>query len=194
MKRVTTELAGIDRWNDVQHSLSGGGDGRHCQCGWWMVGNAEWSAATIEERRDRLHQEVASGPPPGIIAYVDGEPAGWVRIGPRTAHARIARTRNIVATTKEPLDDPAVWAVSCFVVRREHRGEGVTGALLDAAIAYARDSGARVVEAYPVDTTGTKQTSNELFTGVLTTFLAAGFAEVGLRRPGRPLVALALHD
>ena len=64
-------------------------------------------------------------PPPALIAYVDGEAAGWVRVGPRTAQMRIGRTRDIAANTPEPLDDPDVWAVSCFVVRREHRGQGL---------------------------------------------------------------------
>ncbi|MBX3093600.1 MAG: GNAT family N-acetyltransferase [Cryobacterium sp.] len=193
MQNVTTEVATPDRWDDAQHALTGGGDGKSCQCGWWTLTNAEWSATSVDDRRDRLQGEIDSGPPPGIIAYVDGEAAGWVRVGPRTAQARISRTRNIATATVEPFDDPHVWAVSCFVVRREHRGIGVTSALLDAAVAYARSSGARLVEAYPIDTAGTKHSTNELFLGTLTTFLAAGFTEVALRKPGRPLVALELN-
>lgn len=194
MPDVTTELATPDRWVDAQHALTGGGDGKTCQCGWWTLTNAEWSATTVDDRRDRLRDEVDTGPPPGIIAYVDGEAAGWVRVGPRTTQARIARTRNIVSATPEPLDDPSVWVVSCFVVRRERRGMGVTNALLDAAVSYARTSGARVVEAYPIDTEGKKHSSNELFLGTLPTFLAAGFTEVALRKPGRPIVALELSS
>src|SRR5690606_1145535 len=113
MPNVTTELATPERWDDAQHALTGGGDGRRCQCGWWTMPNAEFNSTTIDERRDLLRGEIDTGPPPGIIAYVDGQPAGWARIGPRTAQARLARTRNIVAATPEPLDDPDVWAVTC---------------------------------------------------------------------------------
>lgn len=105
MTNVTTELATPERWNDAQHALTGGGDGRSCQCAWWTLTNAEFNSTTVDERRGRLQTEIDTGPPPGIIAYVDGEPAGWARVGPRTAQVRLARTRNIVAATAEPLDE-----------------------------------------------------------------------------------------
>lgn len=192
MTHVSTLPATPQLWDDVQHALTGGGDGASCQCAWWTLTNTEFNSTTVDERRDRLQGEIDTGPPPGIIAYVDGEPAGWTRVGPRTKQARLARTRNIIAATPEPLDDPDVWAVTCFVVRREHRGAGVTSALLDAAVEYARTSGARVLEAYPTDTSTGKHASNDLYTGVLSNFLAAGFSQTGLRKPGRPIVAITL--
>ncbi|MFC4137468.1 MULTISPECIES: GNAT family N-acetyltransferase [unclassified Microbacterium] len=188
MVTITTERATVERWDDVQHSLTGGGDGASCQCIWPMLRNKDWDATNLDQRRDMLHDEIADGPPPGIVAYVDGEPAGWIRIGPRTRQVRLAHTKAIVAATSEPFDDDSVWAVSCFVVRREHRNKGVNAALLDAAVTYAKESGARLVEAYPVDTGGAKGRSNDLFHGVLTTFLDAGFHQVGELKPGRPLV------
>lgn len=121
MTSITTERATISRWDDVQHSLTGGGDGRSCQCIWPVVSNKEWQSTTVEQRRDMLKDEIAAGPPPGLIAFVDGEAAGWIRIGPRSAQTRIVRTRAIVAATAEPLDDASVWAVTCFVIRRDHR-------------------------------------------------------------------------
>ena len=193
MEKVTTALATAERWGDVQHALTGGGDGRSCQCAWWTLTNAEWNATNAEERRELLRDEIRTGPAPGLIAYVDGEPAGWVRVGPRTAQRRIARTRNITRTTTEPLDDPNVWAVTCFVVRREHRREGLTTILLNAAVDYASQSGARVIEAYPVDTSAGTHRANDLFPGIRDTFLAAGFSEIALRKPGRPLMTRTLH-
>lgn len=65
-------------------------------------------------------------------------------------------------------------------------------ALLAAAVDYARTSGARLIEAYPVDTAAVKVSSNDLFHGALSTFLTAGFAVVGELRYGRPLVSLNL--
>ena len=126
--------------------------------------------------------------------YQQGDAAGWIRIGPRTKQARIPRTRMIAAASTEPFDDASVWAVTCFVVRREHRGEGLNHALLDAAVDYARSSGARLIEGYPVDTGGEKQRTNDLFHGTLGTFLAAGFETQAEMKPGRTLVALALGN
>ncbi|MFJ4225899.1 GNAT family N-acetyltransferase [Microbacterium sp. NPDC089695] len=192
MVTITTEVATTARWRDVQHALTGGGDGASCQCIWPMLRNKDWNETTTPQRTEMFRDEIADGPPPGLVAYVDGEAAGWVRIGPRPRQLRLAYTRTIAAATSEPFDDESVWAVSCFVVRREHRGTGLNRVLLDAAVDFARASGARLIEGYPVDTRGAKQHSNELFHGTLSTFLASGFSETGELKPGRPLVTLDL--
>ena len=194
MPTITTELATSDRWDDVQHALTGGGDGASCQCIWPMLSNKDWNTTTTPQRTDMFRAEIDEGPPPGLVAYVDGEAAGWIRIGPRTAQARIPRTRIIAASSAEPFDDPSVWAVTCFVVRREHRGTGLNAALLRAAVDYAAASGARLVEGYPVDTRGEKQRANDLFHGTLNTFLGAGFTEQTVMKPGRVLVTLDLSS
>ncbi|WP_309066832.1 GNAT family N-acetyltransferase [Microbacterium sp.] len=188
MATITTEPATIDRWDDVQHSFSGGGDARSCQCIWPVISNKDWNATTVEQRREMLRDEIRTGPPPGLVAYVDGSPAGWIRIGPRSEQQRILRTRAIVATTAEPLDDSSVWAVTCFVVRRDHRGLGLNAQLLRAAVDYAATSGARLIEAYPVDTSEGQHRSNDLFHGTLSTFLAQGFRQAGRLTGGRVLV------
>ncbi len=183
-----------DRFDDAEHALTGGGDGRSCQCQWWTLTNTEWQSSTQPEREALLRSEIDQGPPPALIAYVDGEAAGWVRVGPRTRQVRLGRTRNYTAISEEPWDDRDVWAVSCFVVRKEHRGEGLNAKLLAAAISYARAGGARLLEGYPIDPeTGRKRSSNELYHGVLSTFENAGFREVGRARPDRPVVALDMR-
>lgn len=192
MVTIRTKPATLEEWDDVQRALTGGGDGGSCQCIWPMLANKDWNGTTRDDRERMLRTEIADGPPPGIVAYVDGEAAGWVRIGPRSTQVRLTRTRAIVAATPEPLDDDSVWAVSCFSIRREHRGKRVTAALLAAAIDYAKGSGARLLEAYPVDTGGEKGRPNELFHGALSTFEAAGFHQRGELKPCRPLVAVDL--
>lgn len=193
MAQIRIEPATAARFDDAQHALGGGGDGRSCQCQWWMVPNAEFQAASQPERERMLRDELAAGPPPALIAYVDGEAAGWVRVGPRTKQVRLGRTRNYTATSVQPWDDDAVWAVSCFVVRKEHRNQGLNARLLQAAIDYARDHGARVIEAYPVDPhAGRKKLSNNLFHGTVSTFADAGFREVGRPRPDVAVVSLDL--
>ncbi|MEV4775223.1 GNAT family N-acetyltransferase [Microbacterium sp. LWH12-1.2] len=190
MVTITTEVATTARWDDVQHALTGGGDGASCQCIWPVLTNKDWNETTTPQRTEMLREEIISGPPPGIIAYVDGEAAGWIRIGPRTRQARIPRTRIIAAVSTEPFDDDTVWAVTCFVVRREHRGSGLNLELLRAAVEFARESGARLIEGYPVVTGGQKQPSNDLFHGTLTTFVEAGFTKKTELKPGRALVTL----
>lgn len=194
MVETTIEPATAARFADAQHAMSGGGDGHACQCQWWTLTNAEFQRADIDERAAIFRDEVDAGPPPGLVAYIDGEPAGWVRVGPRIRQKRLARTRAYAAGTEHDWDDADVWAVSCFAVRKEHRRSGLNAALLDAAVDYARAGGARIVEAYPVDLdAGGKRSSNELYHGVLSTFLAAGFREVSHPKPHIAVVELDVH-
>ena len=193
MANITIEPATADRFDDAQHALTGGGDGRSCQCQWWTITNAEFQRTPIEQRQAMLRDEMQVAPPPALIAYVDGEAAGWVRVGPRTRQIRLGRTRNFTAHSEEPWDDDAVWAVSCFVVRKEFRRQGLNARLLEAAVDFARAGGARVIEAYPVDPdAGKKIPVNDLYHGVLSTFEQASFREIARPKPYLAIVALDL--
>ena len=192
MTEITTRLATTAEWDDVQAALSGGGDGRSCQCAWPMLSNKDWNATTVEQRQQMLRDELAAGPPPGLSAYVDGQAAGWIRIGPRAAQQRTLRARLVKSGSEAPLDDEGVWAVTCFSVRKEHRGLDLNAAMLAAAVDYARGSGARVIEGYPIATDTKKPSTNSLFVGAVSTFLNAGFREVSRPTPTRVVVALDL--
>lgn len=191
MAQIRIVPASPDRFDDVAHALTGGGDGGSCWCQWWMLRNDDYAQTTREERRELLLGDLSADPASALIAYVDGAPAGWVKVSPRPDQPRLARTRDL-RRSPEPFDDRAVWAVTCFVVRREHRGSGLGGELLTAAVTHAREHGARVVEGYPVDAAVKKTSPNELFHGALSTFLAAGFLEVARPKPARPIVSLVL--
>ena len=102
---------------------------------------------------------------------LDGDEAvGWVGLGPRDAFPRLARSR-----TLPQLPGEDVWSINCFVVARASRRSGVAKALLAAAVDYARDHGARLVEGYPVSTGGTRISSASVYTGTASMFEAAGF-------------------
>ncbi|MFL0411736.1 GNAT family N-acetyltransferase [Microbacterium paludicola] len=192
MAQITTRTAAISEWDAVQAALTGGGDGRSCQCVWPLVPNTDWNALSADDRREMLRGEIEAGPPPGLVAYVDEDAAGWIRIGPRAAQHRVLRSRVVRSGSTEPLDDDSVWAVTCFSVRREHRGQGLNSTLLEAAITYARERGARVIEGYPIATDLTKASTNALYVGALSTFLNAGFREVSRPTGTRVVVALDL--
>ncbi|WJS92054.1 GNAT family N-acetyltransferase [Microbacterium testaceum] len=182
-----------DRFDDAETALDSG-DGPGCQCQWWLLTNAEFQQSSRDDLTTRFHAEMHGDRSPGLIAYVDGEPAGWVRVGPRVDQARLLRTRDVTTATEEPLDADDVWSVSCFVVRTAHRGTGLMKKLLDAAVSTARTAGARVVEAYPLDPTVTKRSANQLYRGTVSMFEQAGFDVVDRPKPDRALVALTLHD
>ncbi len=192
MAEIRIAPASAERFGDVEHALTGGGDGASCWCQWWMLRNKDFQSTTKEQRRELLREDLDAPVASALIAYVDGTAAGWVKVSPRTDQPRLAATRDF-QQSPEPFDDPSVWAITCFVVRREFRGEGLSALLLDAAVDHARAHGARIVEAYPVDASVQKTSANSLFHGALSTFLAAGFVEGARPRPARPIVTLTLR-
>jgi ribosomal protein S18 acetylase RimI-like enzyme len=92
----------------------------------------------------------------------------------------------------KPVDDQPVWSVICFVVPGEQRGQGVAHALLRGAIAYAREQGATLLEAYPMDRAARSKDETMWF-GALSMYARAGFEEVARRKPARPVVRLQLR-
>lgn len=54
------------------------------------------------------------------------------------------------------VDELDVWSLWCFRVRPGYRKQGVSHALIEGAVAYARERGAPAIEGYPVDNHGEK--------------------------------------
>ncbi len=139
----------------------------------------------VQTNRAQLKALVRAGGVPGLIAYRDGAPAGWVSMGPREDYAKLARS-----PVMRPVDDTPVWSIICFVVPSEFRGQGVARALLAGAIAFARKRGSKLVEAYPVDRPG-RSADDSMWFGAKSMYDAAGFSEVARRKPQRPIVRRA---
>jgi GNAT superfamily N-acetyltransferase len=136
-----------ERWADFVELFSrpgprgggGPGAGSGCWCMWWRDRGAP------EANRGAMERLVADGARPGLLAYEDAVPVGWLSIAPRNAHRRLMRSR-----TYAPSDtDPDVWAIVCVYVHPAARKARVASALLDAAVAFAHAAGAAAIEAYP---------------------------------------------
>ncbi|HEY4850487.1 MAG TPA: GNAT family N-acetyltransferase [Streptosporangiaceae bacterium] len=126
---------------------------------------------------------------PGVLAYSGAEVAGWAAVAPRSElpFARSAKIPHI--------DDLPVWSVWCIRVRPGHRGRGISHALLDGAVAYARSQGAPAIEGYPVDNEGKKVDLTMAYVGTRKLFEDAGFTKAADTRSvsgGFPRVVMRL--
>jgi GNAT superfamily N-acetyltransferase len=180
---ITVAPATTDRWDDVATLLGKDGD-VGCWCQYWRMSSSAYSARGPGEGHRLMRDRLEERPAPGILAYQDGEVAGWCGIGPRSEMDRLARSRTIPT-----IDDRPVWSVVCFLVRVGHRRQGVARALLDGVIDYARSEGAAGLEAYPIDSEGQRIDVSFAYVGFTSLFEAAGFRRVvqtASRSAGRP--------
>jgi GNAT superfamily N-acetyltransferase len=177
--------ASRERYDDVVAVL---GDG--CLCQYWRMTSGEYSRADRPARLTALRAQLGESPPAGMLAYVAAEPVGWLGFGPRERIGRLVRSRTIPR-----VDDEPVWAIYCFTIRVGHRRHGIAAALLDGLIAYARDAGAPLLEAYPVETEGRRIHGTAAYHGTASMFERAGFrrvAETQARADHLPRVLMRL--
>jgi GNAT superfamily N-acetyltransferase len=73
-------------------------------------------------------------------------------------------------------DLEGVWSVTCFVVRKGFRRQGLMYELAAATVEYGRQVGARVLEGYPTEPLPGKTVIwDEASVGLLQIFIAAGY-------------------
>jgi GNAT superfamily N-acetyltransferase len=171
------------RWRDLERLFGERGACGGCWCMAWRLPPKIWRAGKGAGNRRAFRRLVGRGPAPGVLAYHEGEPAGWCSFGPRAAFPTLARSRVLA-----PIDERDVWSVSCFFVARPFRRRGLSAALLDAAAAHAAHLGARVLEGYPQDLRVEKMPDVFAWTGIASAFRRAGFEECARRSPLRPIM------
>lgn len=174
-----------ERWEDFEALFGPNGACAGCWCAWFLMTNREFTEAKKEGHKELMRTLVHSGVEPGIIAYADGVPAGWVALAPRENYKRLATSKHLGA-----VDDKPVWVISCFFIHRNYRRQGLMENLLTAAVAYARERGVKILEAFPLDVEG-KMSSTSMYTGKSSVFHQLGFTQVA-RRDYRPILRMEL--
>lgn len=170
------------RWRDLERLFGPRGACAGCWCMWARLPRAEFQAGVGAKNKRALRRIVAAGEPPGILAYVNGEPAGWCGLGPRADFRRLEKSKVLA-----PVDDRPAWSVVCFFVARPYRRQGLSVRLLREAVRHAAARGATLVEGYPTDTRS-RAADAFVWTGLASAFERAGFREVARRSRTRPIM------
>jgi len=172
-----------ERWSDFEQLFGPRGACAGCWCMFWRLKRADFERQVGEANRQAMRALVQAGPPPGLLAYVQGQPAGWVCIGPRHHFPALERSRLLAR-----LDETPVWSVVCFFVDKRFRRRGLSLGLLRAAVAHAISQGASLIEGYPLESGQARLAAASAYTGLSSTFLQAGFVECARRSPRRPIM------
>lgn len=154
-----------------------------CWCMWWRLKRKDFEVNKGEDNRQAMKAIIDSGEIPGVLAYEDTHPVGWCSIGPREAFPVLDRSR-----TLKRVDDQPVWSVVCFFTAKQYRRRGLMVLLLRAALEYAREHGAHIVEGYPYDPRSGSSPDPFVYTGLSSAFHKAGFVTVAQRTKTRSIV------
>jgi GNAT superfamily N-acetyltransferase len=178
-----------ERWEDFERLFGPRGACGGCWCLYWKRRGKLFTAGQGEPNRLAQKEYVQSGHVPGLLAYQNGEPVGWIAVEPRPNYAVLAHSRVL-----KEVDDTPVWSVTCFFIARPVRRLGLSVALLEAAIEYVARKGGKVLEGYPTDLqAGKSAVPAFIYTGVAAAFRQAGFVEVARRSPTRPVMRFKIR-
>jgi len=194
--QLTTVPANEASWADLEAIFGTAGYPGRCYCQHFKTRGWFWTQTTDEERRRRFRDQANCDNPEvrsttGLVAYLGSEPVGWVAVEPRPEYPRLLGMRTVWSGRQEDKADEGVWAVVCFVTRKGYRRRGITYPLAAATVGFARDNGARALEAYPMITQpGRDITWGELHVGSRQVFADAGFTEVSRPSPRRVVMRI----
>ena len=181
-----------DRWDDFVALFETDSICRMCWCVHHRLPAAIRRQTDPKSRKSAMAKIVKKGPPPGLLAYRRDEAVGWLAIAPRPATPDWNTGRKAsAAELPEHGEDASIWAASCFFIRKDARGEGLSAMLLKAGADYAKQNGAASLEACPM-AHAEKRSTTGMFVGPKRVFDRAGFETVLERKPGRPLMRLSL--
>lgn len=172
-----------ETWPDFETLMGPKGGYGGCWCMLWRKTKAEHDRDSGDANKADIKTLAESDLPPGLIARIDGEPAGWISVAPRAAFKRLESSRVL-----KPVDDAPVWSVSCFLIAKAHRRKGVALALLEAACDFVRERGGIALEGYPIAPNKTPYAAAYAWTGFAEIFQRAGFTEVARRSETRPIM------
>jgi GNAT superfamily N-acetyltransferase len=176
----------LERWKDFENLFGEKGACAGCWCMFWFMSKREYDEKRKDGRtKKEMKKMVKDKIEPGIMAYDDDKPIGWIAIQPRERYFRLSNSKIL-----QPVDDKPVWSIVCFFVHKDYRKMGISVELIKNACDFAASKGGTIVEAYPTETKTKNSAPVFIYTGTSAAFKKAGFKEVARRSETRPIMRL----
>lgn len=173
----------ISRWKDFETLFGERGACGGCWCMSWRLNKSEFEKQKGAANREAMKKLVEKNEPTGLLLYLDGKAIGWCAVAPREVYLRLEKSRVL-----KRIDDKPVWSISCFFIAKEHRREGVSGALIEGAKEYCREKGAEIIEGYPEVPYSSRVPDAFMWKGMPSAFERAGFVVAERRSRSRPIM------
>lgn len=170
-------------WTSFETVMGENGGCGGCWCMLWRSTKKQMDGRMGDSNRRAMKGIFDTGHVPGLIAWQENIPVGWIQVDRRGAFTRLETSRIL-----KPVDDTDVWSIACFFIHKKHRKKGFSIRLLNAACDFVGENGGGILEGYPIDTPKKNYPSVYAWTGLLGAFDKVGFDEVARRSATRPIM------
>lgn len=159
-----------DRFEDLTAVFETSDECKNCWCMNHRM--APEKVVTGGEARSCFQKSIGTESLSGLLAYVEGKPAGWCAVDP----LRTQVGHDYYLSLKEP-PSASTWIIHCLYVIPGARGLGVSTELVKGAVRLAREKGASEVLAFPIpeESHGKFPLHDAEFSGRMSTYLKQGF-------------------
>ncbi len=99
-----------EAWDDFLLLFGEHGAGG-CWYMWWRVSKQRFAEQRGEGNKRALKELIDAGQVPGVLAYIDGKPAAWCAVGPRSDFPRLPRSFPAL----KGLAAAGAWSIVCFL-------------------------------------------------------------------------------
>lgn len=179
--------ANSGNWQDLETLFGANGACGGCWCMLWRLPKKIYDEGEGEGNKSALKAITKDQLAPGILVYSGIETIAWCSVGPREHFPRLESSRIL-----KPVDDQAVWSITCLFVKKEWRAKGVSTFALESAKEFVKANGATLLEGYPNEPKDGKMPDVFAWTGIASAYRKAGFAEVARRSQKRPIMRVRL--
>jgi GNAT superfamily N-acetyltransferase len=181
--QIVTKVLSPELWPDLEALFGKNGAVGGCWCMSWRIEKGEsWADVKGGPAKKRFKSLVTGGEAHGILAYADGVPVGWCAFGPRRDFSRLDRAPSLKVD-----DADAVWSIPCFYVKAGFRSQGVSTAMLTAALKELKRRKVKIAEGYPAKALQSGEPIPAAFawTGTVPLFTGVGFALASAKTTGK---------
>ncbi len=141
MENIQYQPVDLSNWTDLEQLFESRGGPHNCWCMIWRYIEEKDKQSNKVAKKRALHSYIEKGTPIGLQCYMDQEPIAWCSIAPRETYRELHGDQAL----------ENVWSLVCFFIKRKYRKQGLNRSLIEEAMKYAKEQGARYIEAYPVD-------------------------------------------
>lgn len=188
LEEITFEPLTTVNWDKFVELFGNKGASDNCWCMYYRLKPSEYKAGqTNNGNKKSMHTLIRNGKPAGLMAVFGDQAIAWCALAPRRDFIKLENSRKHKA-----IDNQDVWSIPCLFIHKNFRKKGISALLIRGVVQYARETGIRILEAYPKAKPVGKLPDAFAWHGFLDTFEAAGFQIVDRKSANHPMVRLYL--